>query len=614
MSADRPAAPSAERPLDRGAALVALAFALAVAWLLRDLAGQADALLLGAEGTDALRGLWGLDHLRRSLLPPDTPLWSRQINLPAGALGLILPFMSGLIVAPLGGLIGPVGAYNALIAALLWGAGMASAWLGRAVTGSWAAGLAVGGVMLAQPMLIHAVTDGTPEHAALWAMPATLAAAWLALSGSSPRRGVAAGALGAALALDSPYYAVFCAVIAAVVLPFARRRTASPAARTGQAWTLAAMGGTAALLGLALLALYATLPTGSGGGLGSADLQAMNVTDLDTWRRVEAGGWSAATGPAPTLIPSPILLSCLGLAVLGGRVALPWALAGGLSLCLSFGASPRLAEQLHARLGGSGEALASGITAFNHLLYALPGLSGLRFPSRWLVPAALTLAVAGALGLTRLLRPVPRALGASVAALLAIAAISLSVRASAWSAGLVGQTLPDVQFTAWIAAQPESGAVALLPVNRAAPPNVGRNDRPVFADLDPRLSGMDAGVLQVLHGRPQLGAPGLQTLRPLAQDSHVARVLRDWDDLTHPKLSGDPIPPGADDPRADRARNEGVRQLIEAGLRWVAIDLSAYDPEGLTELLRQLQPFVEADRRFDQGAGVRVLTLARPSA
>ncbi len=613
MSTDRPAAPTARRPPDRAAALVGLAFALAVVWLLRDLSGQASTLLLGAEGTDALRGLWGLDHLRRSILPPETPIWSRQVNLPAGALGLILPFFSGLLIAPLGGLLGPVGAYNALIAALLWAAAMASAWLGRAVAGTWSAGLVVGGVMLAQPMLIHAVYDGTPEHAALWALPATLAAAWLALNGPSPRWGLMAGALGAILALDSPYYAVFCAVIAVVVLPFSRTAATGSGARTDQAWTLAAMVGTAALLGLGLLALYAALPTGSGGGLESADLQAMNVTDLDTWRRVEHGGWSAATGPAPTLIPSPVLAAALVLAMIGGRRAAPWTIAGLLCLILSFGTSPKLAAQLTERIGSAGDALSSAIIAWNRLMYALPGLSGLRFPSRWLVPAALLLSVAGAVGLSRLLRRIPRAVGLALSAMLAIAALSLSARASSFGQGLVGQTLPTVNFTTWIAAQPEPGAVGLLPVLRAAPPGIGRNDRPVFAGLDRRMSGMDAGVLQVLHGRAQLGAPGLQTLRPLVQDSHVARVLRDWDDLTHPKLTGDPIPPGADDPRADRARAEGIRQLIDAGLRWVAIDLGAYDAQGLTELTRQLQPFVEADRRFDEGDGVRVLTLAQPA-
>lgn len=612
MSSDRPTAPPNRTPGSAAGAGVALGLALAVAWLLRDLAGRADTLVLGAPGTDALRGLWSLDHLAASLLPPNTPLWSRHVNLPAGAFGLALPFVSGVLVAPVRAFVGPVLAYNLLIAALLWSAAAASAWLGRQVSGSWAAGLAVGGVVLAQPMMVHAIYDGTPEHAALWALPVTLGLAWRALGQASPRSGVLAGVLGALLALDSPYYAVFCAVLAAVILPFAARGGVG-AAQTGRAWSLGAMVGTSALLGAGVLAIYAALPTGSGGGLGSSELQSVNVTDLGTWRQVERGGWTAATGPAPTLLPTPILWISLGLAILGGWRALPWALAGLLSLSLSFGTSPKLLSQLGERLGGPGEVLAEVILALNRLLYALPGLSGLRFPSRWLVPAALLLAVAGSVGLERLIRRIPRSLGAAVGALLAIAALSLSARAGSFRDGVVGQDLPKTQFTSWIASQPEDGAVALLPVLRAAPPGVGRNDRPVFADLDPAMAGMDAQVLQVLHGRAQVGAPGLQTLRPLVQDSHVARVLRDWDDLTHPKLTGEAIPPGASDPRADRARGEGVRQLITAGLRWVAVDLGAYDEAGLTELLRQLQPFVTDDRRFDEGDGVRVLTLALPS-
>ena len=613
MNADRPAAPRPRRRPDLAGLGTLLLLAVATRWLLRDLHGSAAGELLGAPGTDALRGLWGLDHLRRSLLPPDTPVWSREVNLPAGAIGLVLPFASGLLVAPFAGLFGPVGAYNLLIGALLWGGAAASAGLTQRVTGSWPAGLTVGGLMLTQPMLLHAVYDGTPEHVALWALPATLAAAWTALERASPRRGALAGLLGAVLALDSPYYAVFCALVAGIVLPFAARGRPSEADRTGRAWALGAMLGTGALAAAAIGALYATLPVGSGGGLSARELQALNVTDLDTWRRVELGGWSPATGPAPTLIPRVELLAALGLALVGGRRALPWALAGGLSLALSFGVGPKLPEALATRWGGAGQTLGQALLALNGALGALPGLSGLRFPSRWLVVAALLLAVAGAVGLDRLLRAVPLALRWVLCAMLGLGAMLTGAERSCLRAGLPTQPMPHAEFAAWIHDQPEEGAVALLPVVRAAPPGLGRNDRPVFAGLDPAMAGLDGVTLQVLTGRAQVGAPGLQTLCPLVQDSHVARVLRDWDDLTHPRLTGDPIPPGANDPRADRARQEGVRQLVEAGLRWVAIDLSAYDDEGLAELSRQLQPWVESERTFSEGDGVRLLTLARPS-
>jgi hypothetical protein len=319
-----------------------------------------------------------------------------------------------------------------------------------------------------------------------------------------------------------------------------------------------------------------------------------------------------ADGPAPTLIPTGLLLGALGLSALAPRRAGPWVAAGALALCLSFGRDERLVADLSARAGEAGGLLGRGMLGLNALLYGLPGLGGMRFPSRWLVPSELCWGVAASIGLARPLSRLDRVSLARWGLGLALAAYAtaVSLRVGPFARALPTQRLPTFAFTAWIHDQPQDGAVALLPILRPAPPAQGRNDRPVFASLDPQLAGLDGVTLQVLHGRPQLGAPGLQTLRPLAQDSTVARVLRDWDDLTHPKLTGDPIPPGANDPRADRARGQGIDEMMDSGLRWVVIDLGAYDEAGLAELRRQLAPFTGSARRFDEGDGVLVLTLA----
>ena len=60
---------------------------------------------------------------------------------------------------------------------------------------------------------------------------------------------------------------------------------------------------------------------------------------------------------------------------------------------------------------------------------------------------------------------------------------------------------------------------------------------------------------------------------------------------------------------ADHERKAGIRELRESGLRWVVIDLGAYDAQGITELERQLKVYVTDDQTFEDGDGVRVLTL-----
>lgn len=598
---------SSEVAARREALLVALGLAALVAWTLRGLrAGE----LLGREGTDALRALWGQQILARALVPPDLPFWTRQVNPPAGALGFILPWLSGLLAAPLSWVLDPVSAFDAFIAALLWAAGMGTATLAREESGSWAAGFVAGAALLASPMLLWAVSDGTTEHVAVWTLPLCLAVAARALRRGSPRLAVAAGLLWGAVALDSPYHAIYAVTLGAVTLPFAAA-TRGEAQRTALGWTLAVLGGTLLGVALALGLAYALLPVGTGGGLPAEQLQAINTANLGTWARAGLGALPAE-GPAPTLIPTGLLLGALGLSALAPRRAAPWAAAGALALCLSFGRDERLIADLSARIGAAGGLLGRGVLGMNALLYGLPGLGGMRFPSRWLVPAELCLGVGASIGLARLLSrldgvPLARwGLGLALAAY----AFASSLRAGPLARALPTQRLPTFAFTTWIHEQPEEGAVALLPILRPAPPAQGRNDRPVFASLDPSLSGLDGVTLQVLHGRPQLGAPGLQTLRPLVQDSTVTRVQRDWDDLTHPRLTGDPIPPGANDPRADRARGQGITILVESGLRWVAVDLGAYDAEGLAELRRQLAPFTASEHRFDEGDGVLVLTLA----
>ena len=93
---------------------------------------------------------------------------------------------------------------------------MTTAWLVRTTTESWMAGIAMGSAMVSQPMLLHAISDGTPEHLALWSMPLFLGLAIVALQTMNTRWALAAGIMALVVALDSPYNAIYTALVVEV--------------------------------------------------------------------------------------------------------------------------------------------------------------------------------------------------------------------------------------------------------------------------------------------------------------------------------------------------------------------------------------------------------------
>ena len=142
--------------------------AAAVYWTLIPIWPVMGSEILGDTSTDAIRGMWGFDHIKRSLFPPNTPIYSTMLNFPAGVIALTLPWTTGILLAPIGILFGPVVAWNLGLAGILLGLGLSTAWLARQLTGSWSVGCICGSFVMTQPMLLHALGDGTPEHLTLW--------------------------------------------------------------------------------------------------------------------------------------------------------------------------------------------------------------------------------------------------------------------------------------------------------------------------------------------------------------------------------------------------------------------------------------------------------------
>ena len=616
----RPAVPPPRRPAWRQRVWVAACLAVLVAAMLGPLWPALDTQLLGDPETDAIRGMWGLDHVRRSLVPPDTPLWSGEVNFPHGVLAIILPLGTTLFLAPLNALFGPVAGYNLAIATMLWAAGLATAVVARQASGSWGAGLVAGAGFAAQPMLLFAVADGTPEHVAVWGIPAFLATLAHALKRRSAASGAAAGAMAVWAALDGPYNAVFAMVLGAVLVPVALWRALSSERRAeGLGATFAGMAVVALAGGAVLAALYANFDLTATDPTDTARLLQMNAADLHSWWQFDFGP-DAVRDPslAPTLIPTTVLVACLVLSLGGLRRSGAWLLAGTLALVLAFGWNAYLPKELAQWLRGFGLWVGNWVLTINVRAYQLPGLDGIRFPRRFLVPAALGFLVAGSVGLGALMRRLERLGRGGVAASRALA---MGLAASVVLAGVYSgrlqtslpmQPLPALASTTWLADQPDAGAVLTLPQTRAAPRSGKRADLQVFANLGDGLSSADTQYLQVRHGRPVMGCPSLKTLVPMRLNIDIQALTRNWDDLAHPMVTGNPIPRSAYDETSEPRRQATIEWLRRQGLRYVVVDMAVYEGEGFTLLARQLEPHTEAIHRFDDGSGVAIIALSAP--
>ena len=324
---------------------------------------------------------------------------------PEGVKILILPALSSILGAPLT-LLGPAAGYDAWILALSWGTGLATAVLVRLLSGSAAAGLLAGAVTVVQPMHLLAITDGTPELVAFWGVPAALALTWHARD-ADRRWAVAAGLAWAGVALDSPYHAVFAVPFVPLVLPGFSRSNAG--------WLAVGLLAGALLLGAA----YYGLPV----GIGDEQRRGGNAAQLAVWWQWEAGQlqrpWEYTLAPAFT--PLTVLAGGVVLAGLHPRRSLPWVLVGILCLVLALGEGGDNPAWAARYLGPTPGRVAGAIATFNH---ALP-VPVVRFPRRWLVPAAFAIAVAAGIGVGRLPRPWLRLAVAVPLAVLAVTQIQI---------------------------------------------------------------------------------------------------------------------------------------------------------------------------------------------
>ena len=74
-------------------------------------------------------------------------------------------------------------------------------------------------------------------------------------------------------------------------------------------------------------------------------------------------------------------------------------------------------------------------------------------------------------------------------------------------------------------------------------------------------------------------------------------------------VTGNPIPASAYDERFTKRRRRGLKELVESGLKWVVVDLGAYNDQALEILDKQLSAYEVGRETFDEGDGVLIIEL-----
>jgi hypothetical protein len=565
----------------------ALALAAVVVWMHAPL--LAGGGVLGAPGTDVIRGAWGLDHQARGL---PLPFWTDRVGFPEGVKLIVLPMISSILGAPLHAVFGPIAGYDIWVLTLLWASGMGVALLARALSGSMAAGFLAGAAMLVQPMVLLAVTDGTPEYVALWPLPVALLLTLQARRAEGFGIAIAAGLSWGLVALDSPYHAVFALPFAPIVAWGASRRNV----------LLMAVG--VALGAAAVLGAYWGLPVGDV----EEQRRGQNAVQLFVWHQWETGNvgrpWEYTL--APCFVPLATIGGALLLALLRPLRALPWLLAAALCFLFAMGDSQDNAIWLERTFGAEAGAVGRWVVALNEAVH----VPVVRFPRRWLVPAAMGLSVAAAIGLSRIPWEWARAV---VGVPAAIGVIAHTLAITGYREALPTFPTPRAAFTDFIASHAEDGAVLALPTIRASnTAAVRREDIPIWAGLDEAIRSADQLWIQLATGRPSVYVPqGMRTMeRRTARGEELSKLLRDLDDITLPQTTGRPIPPSATQEPPRRAA--AAEALVTRGVRFVALDAALYGEEGLALARLPFERTIREEQRFEDGTGVVVWVVAPP--
>ncbi len=168
---------------------------------------------------DIYKHVWSFWHTPASLALgswPRTPF----IAAPDGGVILDAMLIPSLVMWPVEAVFGPVLAINIWIGISLFAAGAATFALARELTRSTTGAVCAGLVVQTCPFLLgYPLTSGVTERLAIWAFPLVLLALLRVRRGGGWRWPIVAVLPAAFVALSSPAYAVFLAVLVLAALP-----------------------------------------------------------------------------------------------------------------------------------------------------------------------------------------------------------------------------------------------------------------------------------------------------------------------------------------------------------------------------------------------------------
>ena len=223
------------------------------------------------------------------MIPPETPIWSDQINFPAGVLALTLPWTTSVLLSPLGFFFGPVDRmepqrrYDS--------------------SGYWCEYRLVGSSV--DRILVYWLCDGrTGDDSAnaasrhcRWNTRTSIVVGGTPSVGNDveslqrdiSEMGVGAGLMAVLVALDSPYHAIYAALTGLIVLPWSFIRRWKIEERLDFVWTMGSL--------LTHLCCWSSndgcfvqfLPFGESSTEEYLSLWKMNAADLRVWWRHDFG-------------------------------------------------------------------------------------------------------------------------------------------------------------------------------------------------------------------------------------------------------------------------------------------------------------------------------------
>lgn len=581
MSGSR-TAQGAERDPSRAApwiaAAVSLALAVALTW---PAAISPGAVLIGHPGDDVWNHVWGYawvaERLGEGALPSHTDL----LAWPAGGSLYFIDTAQAVALAPLTWLWGAAVAYNAAMILGIAGSTFAAWLLARRVCGApWPAALAAL-IYGASPHLMGQAYNGISETVAAWGFPLALWAAHALLERPGPRAALRLGLAGAAAALVSWYGGLFAAIGAGVLMLHAMVRAPRVAVR---ALPWAALAGVLALVAVSP-ALWAFRET-----LEAPDALVTRDLDFVTASLTQHNLTDALAMVRPGRTPSPdlkalfgedlVIIVYLGLVGLGaaalglargrrGEVA-PWVAIAAVFFVLSLG--PYLYwDGQHPLIDGRKIPL-----PFLPLFDALPLLSRVSHPFRFVQGVGLAVGVLAAVGLARVSRP--------------------GTRQAALSLGLCGLALLEFATI--------SPATLPIPSSDAAIPRMSqalRGGEGAVLDLPMSLPNLERAVYlwyQTAHHRP---VPwGLNEPMPaLLLENRLTATL-----LTIEAGGGTSLPSSL--PVLDLKL--GARALAAQGLGHLVVHEKLYPPEKRAAVLALLTGLLGPPSR-DQAEAVSVYPL-----